>query len=94
MPVPTALKDGEYQATVDGQEGRMTVKVVITDGKIASVEIVENHETQVIAAGALERIPTAIVAANSPDVDSVSSATLTSGRIMNAVTLCLEEAAK
>lgn len=90
----TELKNGEYEATVDGQEGKMTVKVVIADGKIAAVEIVENHETQMIAAGALEKIPAAIVDANSPDVDAVSGATLTSGRIMSAVAQCLEEAAK
>jgi len=90
----TELKDGEYEATVDGQEGKMTVKVVIAEGKIASVEIVENHETQVIAGAALETIPQAIVDANSPDVDGVAGATLTSGRIMAAVALCLEEAAK
>ena len=89
-----ALKDGEYQATVDGQEGKMTVKVVITDGKIAAVEIVENHETQVIAGDALVKVPAAIVEANTPDVDSVSGATLTSGRIMAAVAECLTEAAK
>jgi len=87
------LTDGEYEATVDGQEGTMTVKVTITEGKIAAVDIVENHETQAIAAGALEKIPAAIVEAGSPDVDSVSGATLTSGRIMNAVAACLEQAA-
>lgn len=87
------LTDGEYEATVDGQEGTMTVKVTITDGKIAAVEIVENHETQAIAAGALEKIPAAIVEAGSPDVDGVSGATLTSGRIMDAVAACLEQAA-
>lgn len=90
----TALKDGEYTATVSGQEGKMTVKVVIAEGKIANVEIVEAHETMVIAAGALEAIPQAIVAANSPDVDIFSSATLTSGRIMDAVAQCLEQASK
>lgn len=41
----TALNDGEYEATVDGQDGTMTVKLTVAEGKIASVEIVENHET-------------------------------------------------
>ncbi len=88
------LTDGEYEATVDGQEGPMTVKVTITEGKIANVTIAENHETQAIAAGALEKIPAAIVEANAPDVDSISGATLTSGRIMDAVAACLAQAAK
>lgn len=89
-----ALKDGEYTATVDGQDGPMTVKTVIAGGKIASVEVVENAETQAIAAGALEQVPASIVENNSLDVDGVAGASLTSGRIKKAVALCLEEAAK
>ena len=89
-----ALKDGEYTATVDGQDGPMTVKTVIAGSKIASVEVVENAETQAIAAGALEQVPASIVETNSLDVDGVAGASLTSGRIKKAVALCLEEAAK
>ena len=89
-----ALTDGEYTATVDGQEGPMTVKTTIEGGKIAAVEVVENAETQAIAGGALEAVPQAIVSANSVDVDGVTGATLTSGRIKKAVAQCLEEAAK
>ena len=89
-----ALTDGEYTATVDGQEGPMTVKTVIAGGKIASVEIVENHETPALAAGALESIPAKIVEANNASVDAVAGATLTSTRIMKAVSECLSAAAK
>ena len=89
-----ALNDGEYTATVDGQDGPMTVKVTIAEGRIAAVEIVENHETQTIAGAALESIPAAIEADNSATVSAVSGATMTSNRIMNAVAQCLEQAAK
>lgn len=88
------LKDGEYSATVAGQEGDMTVKTTIKDGKIAAVEVVSSNETDSIAGPALEKIPTDIAAANSCDVDAVSGATLTSNRIMDAVALCLTEASK
>ncbi|MBR3841186.1 MAG: FAD-binding protein [Erysipelotrichales bacterium] len=88
------LKDGEYTATVDGQEGKMTVKTTISGGKIAAVEVVENHETQSIATAALEGMPTRIVTENSVDVDGFAGATLTSNRILDAVTAGLEEAAK
>lgn len=90
----TPLTDGEYEATVDGQEGPMTVKTVIADGKIASVEVVSQNETESIAASALEKVPSAIVAGNTCDVDAVSGATLTSNRIMDAVADCLRQAAK
>lgn len=89
-----ALTDGEYTATVDGQEGPMTVKTTIEGGKIAKVEVTENHETQAIAGGALESVPAKIVEANNPTVDAVAGATLTSGRIMKAVAECLNAAAK
>ena len=72
----------------------MTVKTTIAGGKITAVEVVSNNETQSIAAGALETVPAAIVAGNSCDVDTVAGATLTSNRIMDAVALCLTEAAK
>ena len=89
-----ALNDGEYTAEVDGQEGPMTVKTTIEGGKIANVEIVSSNETQSIAAPAMESVPAAIVAGNTCDVDTVAGATLTSNRIMDAVALCLEQAAK
>ena len=89
-----ALSDGEYTATVDGQDGPMTVKVTIAEGRIAAVDIVENHETQTIAGAALESVPAAIMAENNATVAVVSGATMTSNRIMNAVAQCLEQAAK
>jgi len=89
-----SLKDGEYEATVEGQEGQMTVKTTVTGGKIAQVEVVEHHETVSIGGAALETIPGAIEAANSVTVDAVSGATLTSNRIASAVQQCLEQAAE
>ena len=89
-----ALNDGEYTATVDGQEGPMTVKVTVAEGKIAGVEVVENHETPAIANSAMGIVTAAIVANNDVTVDAVAGATLTSNRIMNAAAKCLEAAAK
>ena len=88
------LKDGTYTATVDGQSGPMTVVTTIEGGKIAAVEVTENNETPSIAAAALETVPAKIVETNSVDVDGVSGASLTSGRIMKAVAQCLTEAAE
>ncbi|WP_051650934.1 FMN-binding protein [Lachnoclostridium phytofermentans] len=79
------LKDGEYEASVAGQEGTMTVKVTITASKIANVEILEQHEKESISKGALESIPKAIVDENSVNIDAYSSATITSNIIKEAV---------
>lgn len=88
------LKDGDYTATVDGQEGPMTVAVTIAEGKIADVKVTENKETEAIAGPALEKVPAAIVENNSVDVDGVAGATLSSNRIKKAVVACLEEASQ
>ena len=90
----TGIKDGSYEATVDGQNGDMVVQVVVEGGKIAQVIIVSNHETENIAGSALEKVPAAIVEAGSPDVDGVTGATLTSERVKEAVRMCLDQAKK
>ena len=90
----TELNDGEYVNVVDGQEGEMTVKTVITNGVIVSVEIVEHNETVSIAQGAFDTIPTSIIEKNDVNLDAVSGATLTSNRILDAVTQALYDATK
>ena len=76
---------GPLTGTANGFGGPITVSVTMDGDKITAVEIVSNSETIEIAGGALEQIPAAIVAANSPDVDVVSGATYTSNGIINAV---------
>lgn len=91
--MPENLTDGEYTATVDGQEGPMTVKTTITGGKITAVELVEVHESS-FTADAQASVSAAIVENNTVNVETVSGATLTSNRIKDAVKACLEEASK
>ena len=86
------LKDGDYEETVDGRNGKLTVKTTIKDGVISAVEVVENQETPEVAGAALEKIPKAIVDAKSPGVDAVTGATITSNAIIDAVKLAVKEA--
>ena len=76
---------GALTGTADGFMGPITVSVTMDGDTITAVEVVSNSETPEIAGAALEQIPAAIVAANSPDVDVVSGATYTSNGIINAV---------
>lgn len=87
-----AYEDGTYEATVPAHNNDITVEVVVKDGVIAEVNILESQETQGIADPALEDIPEAIVEANSVDVDSISGATVTSEAIMEAVEKALADA--
>ena len=84
--------DGALTGTADGFIGPITVEVTMDGDTITSVTVVDNSETLSIASGALEQIPEAIVAANSPDVDVVAGATYTSNGIINAVKNALEGA--
>ena len=86
------FNDGDYEATVDGQSGPMTVKLTVADGKIADVVVVSHNETESVASAALEQIPASIKEGNSPVVDAIAGATLTSERIMKAVIDCLDQA--
>ena len=83
---------GPLTGTANGFGGPITVSVTMDGDKITAVEIVSNSETPEIAGAALEQIPAAIVAANSPDVDIVSGATYTSNGIINAVKNALDSA--
>ena len=89
-PEPAApageLKDGTYEAEGKGIGGKVPVTVTVEGGKVASVTVGENSETQGIGSKAVEQLPEAIVAANgTAGVDGVSGATITSKAIFSAV---------
>ena len=76
----------------NGIEGDVVVKVEADTEKIYSVEVLEQNETPGIGSVASEKIPEAIVEANSLLVDSISGATVTSAAIVSAVREALTEA--
>ncbi len=85
--------DGTYTASSKGIGGDVPVTVTVEGGKIASVEVGDNSETQGIGSKAIEQLPDEIVAANGTDgVDAVSGASVTSKAIFTAVNDCLEQA--
>jgi fumarate reductase flavoprotein subunit len=89
-----SYKDGTYEGTGTGHGGEVPVTITVEGGKITSVEVGENQETQGIGSKAIEQLPAAIVAAGSLDgVDAVAGATQTSQAIFDAVTAALAEAA-
>ena len=73
----------------NGMGGKVTVEVTVTADAIAKVEVTKHAETPGISTPALERIPGAIVEANSTEVEGVSGATLTSNAIKEAVSKAL-----
>lgn len=91
-PSPSAaggFTDGEYTASAKGMDGDVPVTVTVKDGKIASVIVGENHETEGIGTNAIEQLPNKIVEANSTEVDGIAGATVTSNAIKKAVNIAL-----
>ena len=89
-----ALTDGSYTAEGKGIGGDVPVTVTVKDGKVATVTVGDNSETQGIGSKAIEQLPEAIVEANGTEgVDAVSGATVTSKAIFTAVNSCLKQAA-
>ena len=88
-----ALADGTYEGAGKGMGGNVPVTVTVEGGKIASVEVGDNSETQGIGTKAIEQLPAKIVEANGTEgVDAVSGATITSKAIFSGVEAALESA--
>jgi uncharacterized protein with FMN-binding domain len=87
-------KSGEYTASAESVGGPLWVAVSFTANAIGSVAVTSHNDTidRPEVARALDAIPQAIVAAQSPEVDVVTMATITSRRIMDAVKDCIAQA--
>ncbi len=89
---PAAYRDGEYYGKGTGFGGEMTVKVVITGGKIASIDVVSHNDDDSFFNRASVLL-SQIVERQSTNVDVVSGATYSSAGLINAVRDALRQAA-
>ena len=87
-----AYKDGTYYGTGTGFGGTLKVKVVISRGKITSIEVVENHDDSSYLNRAKALIGN-IISSQSTNVDVISGATYSSNGIKSAVRDALRQAA-
>ena len=84
--------DGSYTGSAEGFDGNIAVKVIIKNGKIASIEVTDHSgETDTYYKQASAVINT-IVKKNSPNVDVISGATFSSTGIINAVKNAMNKA--
>lgn len=86
------FKAGTYTASADGNNGPVKVQVTLSEDRIESVEVLSHEETPGVCDAAIERIPVAIVDAQTADVDTVSGATNSSNAIITAVKAAIAEA--
>lgn len=87
-----AYTPGTYTAEEKGFGGAVTVAVTVDADKITAVEVTGADETPGIGSNAIDQLPAAIVEANTADVDSIASATITSDAIKAAVNAALAQA--
>ena len=85
------LKSGAFVRKAPGMNGDVIVETTISQNKITSVKVLKHAETQGIGTLAVETLPNKIVEAQSPDVDAVAGATMTSNAIKNAVERAVED---
>lgn len=79
------VADGKYTVNATGHEGTIVVTTMFKDGKIKSVTINSQSETEGVGTYAIDRIPGRIVEAQSVNVDAVGGATVTSTAIKQGV---------
>ena len=88
----SAYADGTYYGTGTGFSGALTVEVVISGGKISSIQIIDTSDGDSYIQSASGLISN-IVATQSTNVDTVSGATYSSVGIIEAVRNALSQAA-
>jgi urocanate reductase len=86
------FKAGEYEKTVNGMNGPVSVKVTFTADSIEKIEVLDHMETPGIGDYAMEKVAEDIIEKQSLAVDSVTGATISSAVLKNAVKVCVEEA--
>lgn len=83
------VEDGTYTGVGQGYGGPIELELTFADGELTSIDLLDHSETAGISDPAFEQVIPAIIEAQSPDVDAVSGATMTSEGIVAAVRAAL-----
>ena len=83
---------GTYKAEAAGIHGPVAVEVTFSKDKIEKIAVVSQKETPGIGTLAVDALPAKMVEVQSPKVDAVAGATITSNAIRTAVEACVKQA--
>ncbi len=89
----TSYADGTYIGSGDGFGGTVSVSVTVSGGKITAIDITDAANEDAAYLDKAKGIIDSMIAANSPEVDTISGATFSSTGIKTAVEQALEDAA-
>lgn len=85
-------KPGTYTASGAGYAGDVVVEVEFDKDSILSVIVTDENETEEIGGRVIDELQKKVVEEQTFEVDAVSSATITSEAIKEAVKSCMEQA--
>ncbi|MBQ9562679.1 MAG: FAD-dependent oxidoreductase, partial [Lachnospiraceae bacterium] len=80
---------GTYSGSAKGFGGDINVTVTLSENKIEDIQIEGDHETENIGSFAVNMLGDKILEAQSPEVDALSGATVTSNGIIRALNSAL-----
>ena len=87
-----AMTAGTYEAAAKGFHGDIKIAVTVDAEKITAIEVLEQSETEGIGTIALEKLPAAVVEAQTIAVDAIGGATISSEAFKAALTDALTQA--
>ena len=90
---PEGYRDGTYAGSATGFGGTISVQVVISGGEIVSITVTSAGGETTSYLSRATAVISRILAAQSPNVDTVSGATYSSSGIINATKKALKQAA-
>ena len=83
--ITNTLKDGTFTGNGEGFRGNIEVEVLVKDGKIIEINIINSSDDKAFLNKASKGIIEKIINEQNTDVDVVSGATYSSNGIINAV---------
>ncbi|MGP6147298.1 flavocytochrome c [Jeotgalibaca sp. A122] len=85
IPELISFNPGEYTVTAPGHNGKLPMRVVLSEDRIETIEIDSAGESAGIADVVFTRIPQEIVEGQTLNVDAISGATVTSQGVIEGV---------
>ena len=87
-----ALTAGTYETTVNGMNGPLKLEVVLSKNAIESITVLEHMETPGIGSTAMPMLIDMMIEQQTPNVDTITGATITSAVMKNAIKNVLKDA--
>lgn len=79
------VKDGSYDVEIDGQHGKFTLTVKISQGKLALVEVKDGADSMYMDSDQFQTLVNSMVEQQNVDVDAISGATTESQAILDTI---------